>query len=93
MLKSSNIITIFTQKPLSNQQKENPKIKLQKCWAHVRRRYADIVKNLPQSSKTESLAYKILTLISKMFELEKQYNKIIKAQLDARDEEIEKEER
>lgn len=55
--------------------KENPKIKLQKCWAHVRRRYADIVKNLPQSSKTESLAYKILTLISKMFELEKQYRK------------------
>ena len=41
----------------------------------VRRRYADIVKNLPQSSKTESLAYKILTLISKMFELEKQYRK------------------
>lgn len=55
--------------------KENPKIKLQKCWAHVRRRYADIVKNLPQSSKTESLAYKILTLISKLFELEKQYRK------------------
>lgn len=28
--------------------RENPKIKLQKCWAHVRRRYAEIVKNLPR---------------------------------------------
>lgn len=55
--------------------KENPKIKLQKCWAHVRRRFADIVKNLTQSSKVESTAYKILKPISNLFELEKQYRK------------------
>ena len=55
--------------------KENQDIKLQKCWAHVRRRYADIVKNLPQAKRTESLAYQILDEISKLFELEKKYRK------------------
>ena len=55
--------------------KENQNIKLQKCWAHVRRRYADIVKNLPQEKRTKSLAYQILDEISKLFELEKKYRK------------------
>ena len=53
----------------------NPKIKLQKCWAHVRRRYADIVKNLPHSKRKDSLAFQILNEISKLFELEKEYRK------------------
>ena len=55
--------------------KENDKIKLQKCWAHVRHRYADIVKNLPASKKKESLAYQVLDEISKLFELEKKFRK------------------
>lgn len=55
--------------------KENPQIKLQKCWAHVRRRYADIVKNLPRLKRVESMAYQILNEISKMFEIEKKYRK------------------
>ncbi len=55
--------------------KDNSQIKLQKCWAHVRRRYADIVKNLPRSKRVESVAYQILTEISKLFELEKKYRK------------------
>jgi len=55
--------------------KENSQIKLQKCWAHVRRRYADIVKNLPMSKRVESVAYQILNEISKLFELEKKYRK------------------
>lgn len=55
--------------------KENPQIKLQKCWAHVRRRYADIVKNLPKPKRVESVAYQILNEISKLFELEKKYRK------------------
>ena len=55
--------------------RETSKIKLQKCWVHVRRRYADIVKNLPQAKKKESIAYKILDLISKLFDLEKKYRK------------------
>ena len=55
--------------------RENPKIKLQKCWAHVRRRYADIVKNLSQVKRKDSLAFQILDEISKLFELEKGYRK------------------
>lgn len=53
--------------------KENANIKLQRCWAHVRRRYADIVKNLPKNKITESKAYQILSKVSKLFELEKGY--------------------
>ena len=55
--------------------RENPKIKLQKCWAHVRRRYADIVKNLSQAKRKDSLAFQILDETSKLFELEKGYRK------------------
>ncbi len=55
--------------------KENSNIKLQKCWAHVRRRYADIVKNLPKDKRKESKAFQILNEISKLFELEKTYRK------------------
>lgn len=55
--------------------KNNPHIKLQRCWAHVRRRYADIVKALDSKSKNNSIAYKILLEISKLFELEKKYKK------------------
>lgn len=53
----------------------NSKIKLQKCWAHVRRRYADILKNLSEKQKKSSKAYLILKEISKLFEDEKQYRK------------------
>lgn len=56
--------------------KTNPNIKLQKCWAHVRRRYADIIKNLPKDKRKESKAYEILTEISRLFELEKEYRKL-----------------
>ncbi len=55
--------------------KENPNIKLQKCWAHVRRRFADIVKALKSKDKKNSIAYQILQEISKLFELEKNYKK------------------
>ena len=55
--------------------KNNPNIKLQRCWAHVRRRYADIVKSLNSKVKNNSIAYKILLEISKLFELEKRYKK------------------
>lgn len=56
--------------------KENQNIKLQKCWSHVRRRYADIVKNLPQNKRKESKAFQILVEISKLFDLEKEYRKL-----------------
>lgn len=53
--------------------KENPNIKLQRCWAHVRRRFADIVKNLSANKRASSTAYQILFLISKLFTFEKEY--------------------
>ena len=53
----------------------NSNIMLQKCWAHVRRRYADILKNLNEKQKKESKAYLILKEIGKLFDLEKQYRK------------------
>ena len=50
--------------------KKNPNIQLQKCWAHVRRRYADIVKNIKEKDRKKSKAYEILEEIKKMFHLE-----------------------
>lgn len=55
--------------------KNNPNIQLQRCWAHVRRRFADIVKSLPKKAKSNSIAYKILMEISKLFALEAKYKK------------------
>ena len=55
--------------------RENPKIKLQRCWAHVRRRYVDILKGLKQEQRKNSKAYLILNEIGKIFELEKRYQK------------------
>jgi hypothetical protein len=46
-------------------------MKLQRCWVHVRRRYADIVKNLKEKDRTQSIAYQILSEIEKLFALEK----------------------
>lgn len=59
-----------------NKLKKENNIKLQKCWAHVRRRYVDIVKNLKESDRKKSKAYKILEIIEKMFKLEKEYRQI-----------------
>ena len=53
--------------------KENPKIALQRCFAHVRRRFMDIVKALPEAKKQEGHAYKILTVIGKLFHSESIY--------------------
>lgn len=56
-------------------EKKNPNIQLQKCWAHVRRRYADIVKNIKEKDRKESKAYEILEEIKKLFHLEATYKK------------------
>lgn len=56
-----------------NKLKKENGIKLQKCWAHVRRRYVDIAKNLKTSERKKSKAYQILELIEKMFKVEKEY--------------------
>ena len=55
--------------------KDNPKIKLQRCFAHVRRRFADIVKTLPEENHSSSYAKKILDVIGKLFYLESLYKK------------------
>ncbi len=54
-------------------QKANPKIRLQRCFAHVRRRFMDIVKALPEAKKQEGHAFKILTVIGKLFHSESLY--------------------
>jgi hypothetical protein len=55
--------------------KDNPKIKLQRCFAHVRRRFADIVKTLPEENHSSSYAKKILDVIGQLFHLESLYKK------------------
>lgn len=55
--------------------KQNNNIKLQRCWAHVRRRFADIVKSLNESQKKDSYAFKVLQEISKLFILEAKYKR------------------
>jgi len=53
--------------------KTNPQIGLQRCFAHVRRRFMDIVKALPESKKQEGYAFKILKVIGDLFHLEATY--------------------
>lgn len=53
--------------------KENTNIKLARCWAHARRRFADIVKDMPKENKKDSKAYEILLSIEKLFENEKKF--------------------
>lgn len=55
--------------------KGNPSIKLQRCFAHVRRRFADIVKILPEENHSSSYAKKILDVIGQLFYLESLYKK------------------
>ena len=55
--------------------RKNDNIQLQKCWAHVRRRYADIVKNLREKDRKASKAYRILEEIQKLFFLESKCKK------------------
>ncbi len=55
--------------------KDHPKIKLQRCFAHVRRRFADIVKTLPEENHSSSYAKKILDVIGELFHLESIYKK------------------
>ena len=55
--------------------KDHPNIKLQRCFAHVRRRFADIVKTLPEENHSTSHAKKILDVIGRLFHLESIYKK------------------
>ncbi|WP_231756793.1 IS66 family transposase [Mariniplasma anaerobium] len=55
--------------------RENDKIKLQRCFAHARRRFVDILKALPQDKKKESYAVKILDVMGKLFHEEATYKR------------------
>ena len=59
----------------NSMKKNNQNIQLQKCWAHVRRRYADIVKNIKEKDRRKSKAYEILEEIQDLFHLESTYKK------------------
>ena len=71
----SGVIECDSYSGYNSLKKQNKNIKLQKCWAHVRRRYADIVKNLKKEERKNSKAYKILEEIQKLFHLESTYKK------------------
>ena len=55
--------------------KENCNIKLQKCMAHARRRFADILKSLKESERKSTKSYEMLSLFGKVFEFEARYKK------------------
>lgn len=56
--------------------RENPNVKLQRCWAHARRKFADIIKGLGDHKNIQKTAsYQILTLINSLFAFEKVYKK------------------
>jgi transposase len=53
--------------------RQHPMIDLQRCFAHVRRRFVNIVKALPEKHRKTSYAVKILDLIGTLFHLESKY--------------------
>ena len=56
--------------------KDVPGIRLQRCLVHARRRFADILKNMRDGKeKRESLSFRILGEISRIFENEERYRK------------------
>lgn len=54
---------------------DNQNIKLQRCWAHARRRFADILKALPAEQIKTTLSFQILSLINELFAYESNYKK------------------
>ena len=50
-------------------------IKLQRCWAHARRKYMDILKAMPEKNRKESIAYNIVSKMDKIFKIEEKAHK------------------
>ena len=50
-------------------------IKLQRCMVHARRYFNDVLKVLNENDKTKSPAYKVITLMSKLFKYEDDFKK------------------
>jgi hypothetical protein len=55
--------------------KDNPNIKLQRCFAHVRRRFMDIIKSVPEADMKDSYAAIIIEVIGRLFHLEAEYKR------------------
>jgi transposase len=53
--------------------KNNDGITLQRCFAHARRRFADILKALPEKERPRTVSYQILELINRLFHFEALY--------------------
>ena len=50
--------------------KSRPKVRLQRCWAHARRKFADIVKGMPQKARPKSVAFAVMSEMDRLFEIE-----------------------
>ena len=50
--------------------KGRPNVRLQRCWAHARRKFADIVKGMPQKARPKSVAFAIMSEMDSLFEIE-----------------------
>lgn len=50
--------------------KSKPGVRLQRCWAHARRKFADIVKGMPQKARPKSVAFAAMSEMDRLFEIE-----------------------
>ena len=55
--------------------KSKPNIKLQRCWAHARRKYMDILKAMPKEVRSKSIAYDIVSKMDILFKIEEKAHK------------------
>lgn len=55
--------------------KKHPNIKLQRCFAHARRKFMDILKALPETKRKDTASYRIVALINQLFHFEAHYKK------------------
>lgn len=53
-----------------------PGITVVRCWAHVRRKFTDILKSIPDYNKRGSLAMRGMEYCDKLFDLEHEYAKL-----------------
>lgn len=51
-------------------------VSLAGCWAHVKRKYSDIIKGLSSKQRPSSLAITYIKIIDKLFALEEKYKKL-----------------
>ena len=55
--------------------KAKSNIKLQRCWAHARRKYMDILKAMPKEAREKSIVFKIVEKMNKLFKIEEKAHK------------------